>query len=164
MRWKCLLICAVVLAATGVGVYLWQSTGGIPDDADELILFSVDGTKLHMEPEARGFAKDKELLYECPVLGRVEITDPALRREVIAAVKRDIRNPYSPQSKCFWPRHVLRIVKGGRTDDVVICLQCHGYEVHRDGAPRVGPTPNIGESSKPLLNTILTDAGVPIAP
>jgi hypothetical protein len=163
MRWKYILICIAVFAA-GVGIYLWLSTGGIPDDADELILFSVDGTKMTMEPEARGFTKDQELLYECAVLGRVEITDPALRREVIAAVKRDIRNPYSPQSKCFKPRHVLRIVKGGRTVDVVICFECHGYEVHRDNAPRVGPTPRIGESSNPLLNKILTDAGVPIAP
>jgi hypothetical protein len=164
MRWKYLLLCAVVLAAAGVGIYLWPSTGALPDNPDELILFSVDSKMACEKPEAQGSPKSQELLYECAVLGKVEITDPALRGEVIAAVNRDIRSPHSPQSKCFWPRHVLRIVKDGRAVDVVICFECHGYEVHQDGAPSVGPTPPIGESSKSLLNKILTDAGVPIAP
>ena len=64
----------------------------------------------------------------------------------------------------MYTRHVLRIVKGGRTVDVAICYQCHNYELHRDGGPHQGLTPAIGEESKPLLNKILTDAGVPIAP
>jgi len=47
---------------------------------------------------------------------------------------RDIR----PPSKCLWVRHVLRVVKGGKTVDVAICYQCHNYELHRDGGPHAG--------------------------
>ena len=112
----------------------------------------------------RSIPKQQELLYGDPVLGRVAITDPAIRREVIIAVKRDIRRGHPAQSKCMFTRHVLRVVKDGRTVDVAICYQCHNYELHRDGGPHAGLTPSIGEESKPLLNKILADAGVPLAP
>jgi hypothetical protein len=166
MRRKPLLIGAGIIAAVavGLGMIAWQSTADIPDDPDEVILFSVDGTTSHKVPEERGIPKGQELLYGDPVLGRVTITDPALRREVVAAVKRDIRTGHPAQSKCMWTRHVLRIVKGGRTIDVAICYQCHNYELHREGGPHEGRTPAIGEESKPLLNSILTEAGVAIAP
>ncbi|MBA4192443.1 MAG: hypothetical protein C0467_31125 [Planctomycetaceae bacterium] len=164
MRRMHLLVGFVVILATICFVYAWRPKNDIPDDPDEVILFSVDGTKMHMPPADRGFSKDQELLYDCAVLGKVVITDPALRRDAVASVKRDIRVGHSNQGKCLYFRHVLRVVKGGRSYDVVICFECHNYELHRDGGPHVGLTPPIGDESKPLLNKILSDAGVPIAP
>ena len=164
VRRKYLVIGVVVVVAAGAGLYAWQLTGAIPDDPDEVILFSVDGATAHKEPEERGIPKGQELLYGDPILGRVAITDPALRREVVAAVKRDIRTGHPAQAKCMYTRHVLRVVKGGRTIDVAICFECHNYELHSNGGPHTGLTPAIGEESKPLLNKILTDAGVPLAP
>ncbi len=56
----------------------------IPDDPDELTLFSIDGTETWKQPTA------EPPLYGCPVLGRVEIGDPARRREIMAAVRDGI--------------------------------------------------------------------------
>jgi hypothetical protein len=81
----------------------------------------------------------------------------------MASVKQDILSEVV-QWKCFNPRHVLRVKKDGNTVDIVICFECHNYEAHRNGVPHTGPTPSIGEGSQQLLNKILTDAGVPIAP
>lgn len=164
MRWKHLLLCIGLLLVVGGVIYALLPNNSIPDDPDEVILFSVDGTKMHKEPHERGFSPEHELLYECAVLGRAAITDSALRQQVIATVKHDIRTGHPTPSKCFWPRHVVRFVKRGKTLDVVICHQCHIYEIHHNGDPHVGYTPSIGESSKPLLNSILIDAGIPIAP
>lgn len=163
MRRKFLYAIGLAILVVAFGIWLWPGQQ-FPDDPDELILFSVNGKVLGEEPEERVISKNTELLYECPVLGKVQITDAALKREIISAVKEDIRVGNSRQSKCFYPRHILRVVKDGQIVDVAICFECHNYKLHRNGAPFVGYTPSIGESSKPLLNKILTDAGVPIAP
>lgn len=154
------IVGALVLLAAVVSVAVDQLRSRvIPRDPDELILYSIDG---HMSGE-RVVAKGQELLYGTPVLGRVEITDRARRREIIAAVNGDIRSGHPMQTKCFYPRHVLRVVKKGKTMDVVICFECHNYELYQDGRSTPGGTPSIGENSKQLLNKILTEAGVPIA-
>jgi hypothetical protein len=107
-----------------------------------------------------------EVLHQHQILGKVEVTDPERRREVVRAVRGDIRAGFTvTQAKCFNPRHVLRVVKGGRKIDVVICFECNNYELY-DGEQLVttGGTPAIAGSAEPLLNKILTDAGVPLAP
>jgi hypothetical protein len=155
---------AVVVVALALALLTRRGTGDIPDDPDAVFVYSVDGTQEHITPEERGVPKGQELLYECAVLGRVAITDPVARREVVAAVKRDIKTGHPTPSKCLRFRHVIRVVKGRTTTDVIICFECHNYQLHRDGGPHVGLTPPIGEGSKDMLNKILTDAGIPLAP
>ncbi|HEV3385811.1 MAG TPA: hypothetical protein VG097_13425 [Gemmata sp.] len=166
MRKKYLLIGAVVIVAAVVGLYAWYSIGDaadLPNDPDELTLFSIDGKMHHTVGDQKAQPKDQELLYQYPVLGRVDITDPNLRRRIMASVKQDIRSG-AVQNKCFEPRHVLRVKKGGSTIDMVICFKCHNYSMSRDGGPLPGITPSIGARSQQLLNNILNDAGVPLAP
>jgi hypothetical protein len=174
MRQRYLLLVVMTIVVAGAGIagvqYVRQSIVGgwvdrtdIPDDTDELILFSIDGSMNHKEPEEKGITKDQELLYDFPILGRVVITDPKLRREIIASVKHDIRSG-GVQDRCFYPRHVLRVKKDSGSIDVVICFECHNYQLHRDGGPHAGLTPSFGERSKELMNKVLTDAGVHIAP
>lgn len=145
MRRRRILIGAdVVLIAAAIGAYMWSASWDIPDDPDELILFSVDGRVLEELPENRPAPNGRDLLYECPVFGKVQITDPELRRQVIAAVKTDIRVGRPFQMKCFEPRHVLRVVKDGRTVDVLICFECRIYGLYLDGSARArsgGPLP-----------------------
>jgi hypothetical protein len=136
----------------------------IPTDPDEVVLFSVDGTQLCKGSEERLYPNGTEFLYKAAVLGKVAITDPTMRREVLDAVRADIRARNVTQWKCFCPRHVLRLVKGETVVDVVICYECHNYEMHQNGVRLTGLTPAIGDDSRPLLNRILTGAGVPLAP
>lgn len=82
-----LVLAVIVWTASGISVREWWDTWSIPDDPDELVLFSVDGSKLDRPREERGHPEGVELLYECPVLGRGVITDPEQRRQVIAAAK-----------------------------------------------------------------------------
>jgi hypothetical protein len=163
MRGRLILI-GVLFLVVGLGAALWYvrfAGWHIPDDPDELILFSVDGPHPVYGGQDDG---SRVLLYNYPVLGSVPITDPELCREVVAAVKADIETASERQNKCFDPRHVLRVTKGGRTFDVLICFQCHNYQLWRDGVPQQLQTRSAGKLSQPLLNKVLTDAGVPIAP
>ena len=137
-----------------------ESIDQIPDDPDELTLFSIDGPKKYDPPPG------VTLLYDCPVLGHVDIVDPHQRQEVMSSVKEGIRNaPKGTGAACFVPRHLVRVGKGGKTVDVAICFQCHNYVIYQPGVDsrsRYGGTTT--SVSQALLNKILTDAGVPISP
>jgi hypothetical protein len=164
MRRKYLVLGASVVVV-GIAAFAWhRARGVVPDDPDEVTLFSIDGMS-QRNPVDRDKPTDKELLYEFPVLGRVSITDPELRRRVVTAVKRDLDDDSdSTGHLCFQPRHVLRVVKSGRTIDLVICFQCNRYRAYVDGKQTRAEDLPVGKSSQELLNKILTDAGVPLAP
>jgi hypothetical protein len=161
---KCLLLGATAVAV-GIAAFTWHRARGVvvPDDPDGVTLFSLDGRK-QRSPLDRDKPTDKEFLYEFPVLGRVSITDPELQRRVITAVKQDLDSSRDERYFCFFPRHLLRVVKGGRTIDFLICFQCNDYQVYVDGKPAKGRTRSVGTDSEELLNKLLTDAGVPVAP
>jgi hypothetical protein len=160
---KCLLFGASVVVV-GFAAFTWHRARGVvvPDAPAEVTLFSIDGMS-QRNPLDRDKPPDKELLYEFPVLGRVSITDPELQRRVVTAVKQDLDSSNGERYLCFYPRHVLRVVEGGRTIDLVICFQCNDYHVYVDGKPAKARTRSVDKNSQELLNKILTDAGIPLA-
>ncbi|VTR93247.1 Uncharacterized protein OS=Pirellula staleyi (strain ATCC 27377 / DSM 6068 / ICPB 4128) GN=Psta_0497 PE=4 SV=1 [Gemmata massiliana] len=139
----------------------WDAPPDLPREPDEVILFSVQFDESGEGPKA---GDNREQLYKYSVLGRVAITDPERRREIVSAVQRDIRAGAPAQARCFYPRHIVRVVKDGTTIDTVICYECHNFKVHVNGGFHRGLTRAIGSESRPLLNQILADAGVPLAP
>lgn len=152
------------------GLSLTAGCGGEPvnslaDEPDQLVLYSLDGpTWFKNEGELTPDQAKGEVLHGFPVLGKVEVTDPGRRREVIAAVKEAVRTNSEPEAKCFIPRHAVRTVKAGVTVDVVICFQCRNYEAHRGGDKRVSGKGKISSAAQPRLDQVLTDAGVTLAP
>jgi hypothetical protein len=162
----------IAVLAGGVGflaVVVYVLTGHVgppsplPDDPDRLILYSLDGR--HPEPDEDRLAEAKpkaEYLYHFPVLGKLEVTDARQRREILAAVRRAIRNP-DKAAACFFPRHAVRAVKGGETVDVVLCFECGNYAVYRGGATEWQNTSPLGHDGESLFDKILTGAGVPLA-
>lgn len=130
----------------------------IPDDPDSMTLISIDG------PETWKGPTSGEPLLGGRVLGQVEITDPAQRREIVAAVKQAIRNPHPNRMGCWMPRHVLRLSKAGKTIEVVICFECHGYAIHLDRNSSQSDGGLIHPDGQPTLDKYLKEASVPIAP
>jgi hypothetical protein len=160
---KVVLAAGVALLAV-VGYELTGLVGPpspLPDDPDRLILYSLD--PLHPDQGDLAEADRKgEYLYYFPVLGKVEVADSRQRREILAAIRRAIRNPPKP-ANCFEPRHAVRAVKGSQTVDVVICFECRNYSVSRTQESLSGTTLTIAPDPEPLFDKILSDAGVPLA-
>jgi hypothetical protein len=134
----------------------------LPDDPDELTLFSIDGPTWekqegHLLPEQQ----KNGLLLGYPILGKVEITDRDQRRAVAAAVIEGTKYKGSVAA-CFYPRHAIRAVKAGQVIQVVICFECLRYQSYR-GDQKAG-SGGISGDAQPLLDKLLTDAGVPLAP
>jgi hypothetical protein len=127
----------------------------------KLFLLSIDGN-LYKEDDPK---KPKGELFRrrYPILGEIEITDPVKKRTVLEAVKHSIRRGPNEGAKCFIPRHALRIGNDKEEVELVICFECRWYYLHRsDGQEPVRNT--IASDAEPLLNGLLTDAGIPLAP
>jgi hypothetical protein len=165
-RWWGLLITFTVLLLACAAYVASQFIRIVPSyasDPDELVLFSVDGNDHGAAPWEEPTEQSQRIrFYDFPVLGYTHIADPAVRREIVAAVRKSMRFARPLGAMCFNPRHVLRVVKGGDTVDLVICYECGRYHCYRNGQMERGST--ILDDSQPLLDKILTDAGIRLAP
>jgi hypothetical protein len=156
-----LLVLVAFTLAVGCG---GEAVNRLADEPDQLVLFSIDGPIYFKSEGVLPEAQAKgELLHGYPVLGKVEITDPEKRRAVVSAIKEAVRDKPEYGMNCFIPRHAVRSVKGGGTVEMLICFQCRIYEIYRDGKPDRAGSGLISQNAKTLLNTTLTDAGVPLA-
>lgn len=71
-----------------------------------------------------------------PVLGQVHIEDTTVIRAVADDLKLGTSRDAS--SKCFFPRHGLRIKDGIGTLDLVICFECTALEIFENGTLTTG--------------------------
>jgi hypothetical protein len=130
------------------------------ESADSITLYSIDGNDYEPGKEP----KSEEKFYDYPVLGKVDVTEPSKRQELIDALKVGITE-HSKGIKCFWPRHGVRAVRGNQWVDFVICFHClNVYEYSSSGDRRKEKGVNANRALKEVLNKYLTAAGVPLAP
>lgn len=122
--------------------------------ADQVILYSIDGNDY--EPGKEPKAAEKFGRY--PVLGKTELGKEA-RAEVIAALASGLNKDFP--AKCYWPRHVLRAIKGESVVDFVICFQCNQTFVYADGERT---ELRFSKNTQPALDKHLKAAGIPLAP
>jgi hypothetical protein len=155
MRVRFLLGACLLVAAVMVGCGRDPVLGlGVPE---QLYLYSLDGR--YFEPGQE--PKTAEKFHGVPVLGKVEITDPEKRREIVAALKDGVARSDGKTAGCFWPRHGLRVVEKGQTLDYVICFECLQLEVHAGGSKKTKPTTWAPQA---VFNKHLKEAGLPLAP
>src|ERR1700722_15805107 len=152
-RWI-MFACAITPMMAGCG----RDYLSLLESADRLTVYSIESDEHEREKESNGGEK----FYGYPVLGKVEVTEPSKRQELIAALKAGVTE-HSLGNKCFMPRHGVRAVRGNQRVDFVICFQCRNvYEYSSTGDWNKEKGVNI--VLKEVLNKYLTDAGIPLAP
>ncbi len=147
-----LKILPIVLYIASCLVGCGQRTTAVPD---ELVLYSIDGTKEPIEPV------DGETFNKYPVLGKLKISDPADRQKIMAALDQAVAASDGTMNRCFWPRHGIRAARKGKTNEYTICFQCLQMSISDGADSRMVP---ITKSPQQLFNSYLTEAGIPIAP
>ena len=155
MRWL-LFACAVSPMTIGCGV----DTRSVLDSADAITLYSIDGND-YFPPEKK--PKTDEEFHSYPVLGKVEITEAPKLSQLVAALKESI-DEHGGGAKCFWPRHGVRVLRGNRWVDYVICFQCGNVYEYTSASGSRRKEEGGRKPLKEILNRYLTDAGVPLAP
>jgi hypothetical protein len=133
--------------------------------AEQLVVYSIDGREDDGgdSERSRGHGVPKAIgeFHGFPVLGKVEISDAAARREIIGALKDGMARAPAMPRPCYWPRHGLRIVANGLILEVVICFECEALQIFDGEQMRQGL---INRDAKPEFDKPLRDAGVPITP
>jgi hypothetical protein len=120
------------------------------EKADEVELLSLNGER----DATDGWRGSK-------VLGKTTVKKEADRKSLASAVKKGVEEG-KDGSRCFIPRHGIRVTHEKKTYDLVICFECHWVYVYTEGSdkPLVLMT---SDSAQKTLNKFLTDAKVPLA-
>lgn len=160
-RWPW-IIAIILIVFVGCYFYFWlYRIYDIPTDPEQMTLYSlysIDGG----DYETGNAPKTTEKIDGHPILGKVEIVDHSLRKEIMAALQQGrAEHSKGRTPMCFYPRHALRIVASGRFIDYIICYQCQSILIIE--ANRRGGTATT-DASLAILNKTLTDAGVTLAP
>jgi len=135
------------------------------NDPEELILYSLDGVDEFEEKYREALANGKETLDRYAVLGKLPITDPAARREIVTSLQDAIVNHEGYIGICFLPRHAIVAKEGGRNFEIIICFECRFYSAAIDGQKIKEDTAHfISPRPESRFNKYLKTAGIPIAP
>ncbi len=130
----------------------------LPDQAKNILEKASDFELYLLDPSKRvDKANETTSLCGWKVLGKKTVGDAETRKELLAAVERDI-DTAGRSANCFVPHHPIRATHEGKTVDLVICFKCHWVYVYVDSkcvAELVAAT-----NSRPLLDKILSDAEV----
>ncbi len=125
----------------------------ILEHGDRWTLLSIESTGLDEPIYGKG------TFHGYRIAGQTDV-DAARRDGLVAALYDGIAEKHLFHGACFAPHHGIRARKGNRTLDILICFDCHIFEMY----PGSGHgTPPIAESARPAFDAALRQAGVPLS-
>jgi hypothetical protein len=129
----------------------------LPKDAGDILNKAQEFELYSLEPYAEGMNK----FHGCKVLGKIVVKKGETYTKLLAALNESVGDN---GAKCFDPRHAIRAVHDGKSVDLVICFQCRLVYVYRDSEEKEIQVQLRDSSAEPVLDQVLKDAGVPLAP
>ena len=112
-----------------------------------------------VEPE-KLVADERENFHGLLVLGKVDIKDAPTQRRILEALDKS-KAQGDGIAKCFYPRHGVRVVDGGRETDYLVCFQCSWLQTFLDGKLKT-EAEAVSRYAQPLFNQVLDDAKIPV--
>ena len=95
------------------------------------------------------------------VLGRTTVADAPTRKRLNDALRAGARESDGTAERCFNPRHGVRVVRGDRIVDLVICFECLQVRVIENDQQSEGFL--VSESPQAVFDDVLRSAGIPLA-
>lgn len=138
----------------------------LPSDPDEVVVYSLDPERRdEVDEKGNVIVQPGERFHRRIVLGKVTAKTAEQKAAVIATITHAIRNGPRQAARCFIPRHGMQIIKSGEVVELVICFECSRYFIYRNEVQEsVGKMLTVSGSQQPVLDKLLTDHGVPLAP
>ena len=116
---------------------------------------------LSLDPERPRHEKPKKDFHGWKILGAAIIKKSEVRDQLITALKKSADESNSWDAPCFQPRHGIRAISQGKTNDLVICFQClQVLTIETDEKLRKSLITN---SAQPVFNKVLRDEKIPFA-
>lgn len=108
---------------------LSQQTLWIVEKPDSFVLLSL-GPDTETQNWAAGItnaspSKPKpEMLGRCEILGSIAITNRNEQQELISSLQKSLQLSAGKRYACFNPHHALRMKRGDKSADLIICFDC----------------------------------------
>lgn len=107
-------------------------------NADLYVAMSIDpagASGASSSPTSSDSLDVPSVLHGHAVLGRVVVTETRTRETLNASIRTGVEGWDGAASGCtFQPRHAVRIVRGDRVIDIVICYRCGDVYIHDSDA------------------------------
>jgi hypothetical protein len=130
----------------------------LPVDAAEALRSTAQVEIYSLEPLSRP-DETVEALYGYEVLGKATLP-PEASRVALAEFEAAVPRWDGLVAYCFDPRHALRVVHNGETFDFVLCFDCNGLEVYKNGKYLV----KVGIAGSPkVLNELMEGVGLALS-
>jgi len=152
-----LTLVAILLLGAGA-IYWWQNRGLPPVERAKLIERGTL-TLVSLNPDHESTSPTK--LYDWEELGRVELTDPAEREQLILALNQGIAESDGTVAGCFNPRHAILWKDGSESLDLVICFECLSMSVYENGTRGEGHITT--SSPQSTFDKLLKQHGITLA-
>jgi hypothetical protein len=149
--------CVVGMALVALAVPSRLCAESMPPDAREMLIKAENFDLYSLEPRA---AQGETDFHGWKVLGKTAVKEADVRKKLITALEKGAAESDGSRPDCFNPRHGIRVSRGGKTMDLVICFECQQVEVYA-GDER-GKNFLISKSPRPVFNQVLKDARVPL--
>jgi hypothetical protein len=124
------------------------------ENVSQLTLFSIDPNLAPLD------AAEKQTFHRYGILGKLEVTSPDSRRQVLQALQKDISTWDGNYVMCFNPRHGIRATSGSISFDFLICYECARVELYSGN--ELTTTMGIGGSQN-YFDKLLHAANIPTA-
>jgi hypothetical protein len=123
-------------------------------NADEIEVYSIDsGTS----------GPGTILFHNESALGMTVVKHAAQRKDIISSLEHaSLPTSSSFSMLCFNPRHAVRVKHGDKIADFLLCFECVNMSVGTEN--EIGRIMEMAYLFEPLLDKILTDANIPLAP
>lgn len=96
------------------------------EGAARVELYALRPEPAQFEPAGDGTRR----FHGYEVLGDAALTDPGLATQLAQLISRGLAESDGSAALCFNPRHGVRVVREGRTLDLVICYECKQIYVY----------------------------------
>jgi hypothetical protein len=146
------LVFGLLAAGAGRGDSVPADAKEMLTKADSFVLYSLDPDP-RRNPAENGF-------HGWKVLGKTSVKDAGGRRDLLASLEKAAADSDGSMPDCFNPRHGIRVTRGDKTLDLVICFQCLQVEVY--AGDQRGKGFLIKDTPRALFNKVLKDADVPL--
>jgi hypothetical protein len=151
-----ILIAGISTCLAQSEIELQQEAANALASATSVTLYSLE-PNLHIEPGSKQERMEK--LQGYLILGKVGLVNSAAKRAT-KAFQDAVRGWGASVGACFAPHHALSLVSGGHTYDFLLCYQCHGMALVKDGKYLA----SFGAYGSPkALNRLLTANRVPLS-
>lgn len=123
---------------------------------DEFVLYSLEPGKMGDKDGADG-----KTFHGHTILGQTEVKDAKTQKKLVDAFNRGVRDHDGSVAACFIPHHGLRVRKGERVVDLVVCFKCAQVNVYENDMRGEGVL--ISATPRATFNEVLKQAKVPLS-